>query len=120
MLFLLHTIVDSKTANIQFCHIQFLFIYFYLCDENSYVVFVHFAGFRCTPLLPGPEKGVGGIGQKVRQMEHLEEAQEEAAVSQKDGEPSGHRSGVVVVGMGRVHVALDRGEEVGIAAVIGG
>ena len=44
----------------------------------------------CVPLLPGPEKGVGGIDQKVRQVEHLEEAQKEAAVGQQDGEPSGH------------------------------
>ena len=116
MLFLLHTIVDSQHSILS--HAISVYI-FYLCDENSYVVFVHFAGFRCAPLLPGPEKGVGGVGQKVRQMEHLEEAQEEAAVGQKDGEPSGHRSGVVV-GMGRVHVPLDRGGEDGIAAVMGG
>ncbi len=63
---------------------------------------------------------MGGIDQEVRQVEHLEEAQEEAAVGQEDGQPSGHRGaagGAAVVG--RVHVLLDRGGEGGIA-VIGG
>ena len=61
---------------------------------------------------------MGGIDEKVRQVKHLEEAQEETAVGQEDGETSGHRSGVDV-GVGRVHVSLDRGGE-DCVAVIGG